>query len=195
MFADNIALYHVIRTRADYIHLQDNVISVSTCIGNFFTSTLTSANWCSSQGRGLTPYIHIPWPWMGQAWAEFPVIKYLGVTVSSDLSWSPHTTNCCNKTRRLTRLLYRRFYQHTKQFQFTEAIQKLHLYLEFSSQGWNWISWKCTIVCPSSLFEILGFWIQWTAQSCQSSTPAQEMSSIKVLFSTRIFYQGDQDAW
>ena len=39
--------------------------------------------------------------------------KYLGVTISSDLSWSPHTTNCCNKTRRLTRLLYRRFYQHT----------------------------------------------------------------------------------
>ena len=45
MFADNIALYHVIRTRADYIHLQDNVISVSTCFGqNFFTATLTSAN-------------------------------------------------------------------------------------------------------------------------------------------------------
>ena len=45
MFADDIALYRVIRTRADYIHLQEDVNSVSTCIGqNFFTSTLTSAN-------------------------------------------------------------------------------------------------------------------------------------------------------
>ena len=32
-----------------------------------------------------------------------------------DLPWSPHITNCCNKTRRLTRILYiyRRFYRYT----------------------------------------------------------------------------------
>ena len=42
---------------------------------DFFTSTLTSANWCSSQGGGLTSYLHLPWLWMGQCWAEFPVIS------------------------------------------------------------------------------------------------------------------------
>ena len=76
---------------------------------NFFTSTLTSANWCSSQGRRLTPYLHLTTPMLSRV----SRYKYLGVTISSGLSWSPHTTNCCNKTRRLTRLLYRRFYQHT----------------------------------------------------------------------------------
>ena len=50
---------------------------------------------------------------MGTVLDRVSSYKYLGVTISSDLSWSPHTTNCCNKTRRLTRLLYRRFYQHT----------------------------------------------------------------------------------
>jgi len=46
MFADNVvALYRVIRTRADYIHLQEDVNSVPPALGkNFFTSTLTSAN-------------------------------------------------------------------------------------------------------------------------------------------------------
>ena len=38
MFADDIALYHVIRTRADYIHLQEDVNSVSTCIGHKISS-------------------------------------------------------------------------------------------------------------------------------------------------------------
>ena len=39
--------------------------------------------------------------------------KYLGVTLTSDLSWSTHISNSCNKTRRLIGLLYRRFYQCT----------------------------------------------------------------------------------
>ena len=36
MFANDIALYHVIRTRTDYIHLQEDFSSVSTCIGQKF---------------------------------------------------------------------------------------------------------------------------------------------------------------
>ena len=43
--ADDIALYHVIRTRTDYANVQEDVNSVPPALGkNFFTSTLTSAN-------------------------------------------------------------------------------------------------------------------------------------------------------
>ena len=37
--------------------------------------------------------------------------KYLGVTLTSDLSWSLHITNICKKTRKQTGLLYRNFYR------------------------------------------------------------------------------------
>ena len=54
----------------DYVY-----ICISICIGQiFFTPTLTSTNCCSSQAKA-TPYLHLPWPWMGQCWTEFPVIR------------------------------------------------------------------------------------------------------------------------
>ena len=35
--------------------------------------------------------------------------KYLGITITLDLSWSPHISHICNKARRLVGLLYRHF--------------------------------------------------------------------------------------
>ena len=69
-------------------------------------------------------------------------------------------------------------------------------YLDYAPIVWNphlkdeIESGKCTNVCPSSLFEILGFWKEWAAQSCQSSTSesstsAQEMSPLKPPSSTQ----------
>ena len=39
--------------------------------------------------------------------------KYLGITFTTDLSWHPHISNICTKTRKLIGLLYRRFCKHT----------------------------------------------------------------------------------
>ena len=39
-------------------------------------------------------------------------VKYLGIQINSDLSWSPHVANLCNKARRLIGLLYRCFSKH-----------------------------------------------------------------------------------
>jgi len=42
-------------------------------------------------------------------------LKYLGVWISSDLSWSTHLTNICKNTRRLIGLFYHRFYRYSSQ--------------------------------------------------------------------------------
>ena len=38
-------------------------------------------------------------------------VKYLGVTISSDLKWNAHILNTCNSAKRKLGLLYRNFYQ------------------------------------------------------------------------------------
>ena len=64
--------------------------------------------------------------------------RYLGVTITSDLSWRPHISNICNKTRKMIGLFYRRFYSNSS----PQTLLKLYLsyirpHLEYSSAVWN----------------------------------------------------------
>ena len=64
--------------------------------------------------------------------------KYLGVVITSDLSWRPHITNMCNKTKKLIGLLYRRFNQNSN----PSTLLKLYLsfirpHLEYLSGVWS----------------------------------------------------------
>jgi len=38
--------------------------------------------------------------------------KYLGLLISSDMSWSNHIKDICSKARKILGLLYRRYYQY-----------------------------------------------------------------------------------
>ena len=64
--------------------------------------------------------------------------KHLGMTITSDLSWLPHITSLCNKTRKLVGMIYRRFYLHSD----THTLLKLYLtiirpHLEYASPMWD----------------------------------------------------------
>ena len=64
--------------------------------------------------------------------------KYLGVTITSDLMWSSHINNMCNKTRKLIGLFYRTFYKHSS----TGTMLKLYSsflrpHLEYASSVWD----------------------------------------------------------
>ena len=64
--------------------------------------------------------------------------KCLGVTIASDLSWSSHIANVCTKSRRLTGMIYRRFYTNCS----SHTLLKLYVsyvrpHLEYCSPVWN----------------------------------------------------------
>ena len=64
--------------------------------------------------------------------------KYLGITLTTNLSWCPHISACCNETRKLIGLLYRRFYQYASSPTFLRLYCCfIHPHLEYTSAVWN----------------------------------------------------------
>ena len=54
------------------------------------------------------------------------------------MSWSPHITDCCNETRRLIGLLYRRFNQHSNSATLINLYRSfIRPHLEYASIVWN----------------------------------------------------------
>ena len=64
--------------------------------------------------------------------------KYLGVLISSDMSWSPHIDSICSKGRKLVGLLYRKFSTNTDSKSLLELYTMLvHPHLEYAAQVWS----------------------------------------------------------
>ena len=75
---------------------------------------------------------------MGEPIEKVSSLKYLGVTISDDLTWSKHIQTISSKARRIIGMLYRQFYHYTS----TPVL--LHLYktqirphLEYASVVWD----------------------------------------------------------
>ena len=64
--------------------------------------------------------------------------KYLGVIITSNLSWSEHIQSICNKSRKLVGLLYRQFYQNAD----SDILRQFYLscirpHLEYACTVWD----------------------------------------------------------
>ena len=65
-------------------------------------------------------------------------VKYLGVLISSNLSWSQHVSGICSKVRRLIGILYRRFYKNADQNTLLQLYKSfIRPHLEYSSVVWD----------------------------------------------------------
>ena len=64
--------------------------------------------------------------------------KYLGVTLTSDLTWSHHIRNITAKSRRLVGLLYRQFYKWSSPATLSRLyISLVRSHLEHAVSAWN----------------------------------------------------------
>ena len=69
---------------------------------------------------------------------QVETFKYLGVLLSSNLSWSAHIDSICTKARKLTGLLYRRFYGNMDHHSLLELYSVLiRPHLEYAAPIWD----------------------------------------------------------
>ena len=139
MFADDVALYRVIRSSLDYSRLQDDINSISACIKSKYLKFNTNKCKLMLVTKKRDSSIQPPQLFLdGVALARVHSYKYLGITLTSNLSWSSHIRNCCNKTRKLIGLLYRQFYENAT----SPTLVKLYCsfirpHLEYAAIVWN----------------------------------------------------------
>ena len=133
LFADDIALYRTINSPDDYVRLQDDIRSVSCCLGSKYLD-LNASKCCylllsRKRNHSIPPPILI----LNDApLKRVNSYKYLGILISSDLMWSSHISSICSKTRRLTGMLYRQFYKYS-----SPNTMIIRPHLEYACTAWD----------------------------------------------------------
>ena len=112
MYADDIVLYRPVSTWVDFTLIQQDIFSVSNWISDTYL-VLNATKCCyvifSKKQCGSIPSVPLQ---LGNniLLERRDQIKYLGVTFTSDLSWSRHIETILKKARRQLGIMYRKFY-------------------------------------------------------------------------------------
>ena len=109
LYADDILLYKQIKCSEDYQQLQLDIDKISSWVDNNHLS-LNPAK-CKTMLISRKRNLRYPPQFLLNKvpLEQVEAFKYLGVLISSDLSWSMHIDSICAKGKKLISLLYRRF--------------------------------------------------------------------------------------
>ena len=108
LYADDLALHRPITSANDYYVLQEDI----TAIENWTAANNLQFNISKCKymmiSRRRTPEIQVPPLTLnGVPLERVETFKYLGLLLSSDLSWSNHIDSVCSRAKRILGLLYR----------------------------------------------------------------------------------------
>ena len=139
MYADDILLYRPIRQAYDYQLLQQDVEALGEWANNNYLTFNPSKKKAMVFSRKRHPVPAPPYFKLNGSKLEIvDSVKCLGITISSDLSWSKHINIIGSKARKLVGLLFRQFYRYAD----TDTIRKLYIaiirpHLKYASQVWD----------------------------------------------------------
>ena len=131
-------IYRTIFSDSDFVRLQSDVNTIQDWVDcNHMKLNATKCKYMlvSRKRRTTTsPGITLN----GIALESVPSFKYLGLLLTSDLSWTKHIENKCTTARKLLGLLYRRFYQHADE----KTLRQLYIsivrpHLEYAAPLWD----------------------------------------------------------
>ena len=139
MYADDILLYRPISSPSDYHLLQTDIDTLSSwTTHNYMTFNVSKCKVMHISRKRNQHSPPSPLSLNGTILDVVPTFKYLGVLISSDLSWSEHIQGVCNKARKILGLLYRRYCQHSD----SSILRQLYLslvrpHLDYAAQVWD----------------------------------------------------------
>ena len=138
LYADDMLLYKQIKCSEDYQQLQMDIDKISSWVdhNNLSLNPAKCKTMLLSRKRNLS---HPPQLLLNKAPLEqVEAFKYLGVLISSDLSWSRHIDSICAKGKRLIGLLYRRFSTNVSSERLIEMYKYLvRPHLEYAAPVWD----------------------------------------------------------
>ena len=139
LFADDIALYRPILSSVDYSILQSDVSAIVSWIDSSLLSLQPAK--CCQMLISRKKNSNLPPPAItvgGTPLTTVSSVRYLGLQIRSDLSWSTHVANLCIKARRLIGLLYRRFGKHADSATLLKLYKSfIRPHLEYCSVVWS----------------------------------------------------------
>ena len=139
MYADDILLSKPISCPEDYGGLQSDINTIHDCISaSHLTLNPSKCKYliCSKKRHPYLPSAGLQLDCI--ALEQVNSYCYLGVVVSSKLTWSEHIEQVCSKARKLVGMLYRQFYSWAD----TPILLLIYLtcirpHLEYACQLWD----------------------------------------------------------
>ena len=138
LYADDMLLYKVITSSEDYAELQEDI----NLIHNWSVNNLMTfnASKCKCMYISRKRERRCPSVSLDNATMEYVThYKYLGVVISSDMTWTSHIQHICNKTKRIIGMLYRNCIKYTSDSSANVRmyLAYAHPILEYPAQVWS----------------------------------------------------------
>ena len=140
LYADDILYSRICNSPSDISLIQSDVNCISTWISShYLTINSSKTKYMFLSFKPSSFFSTFPSLYLNGSPLELvSSFKYLGVLISSNLSWSPHILSICRKSRQLIGILYRLFYCHSSPsslFKLYSTLVRPHL--EYCSSVWD----------------------------------------------------------
>ena len=139
-YADDILFSHQCNSASDIPLIQSDINSIASWISaHYLTINTSKTKYMFISFKSAAFFSTFPSLYLnGSLLDRVSSFKYLGILISSNLSWTPHLLSISRKSRQLIGILYRLFYRHSDPsslFKLYSTLIRPHL--EYCSSVWD----------------------------------------------------------